>query len=120
MKIAGEKLANNKLPPLDLTTLNSQLAEENIGSVIEMLNTLQGDEKKKRWSYTWHGKEVIVVESLGKIIKSMEKYSKIVDTAIQTNPQVSALVWAGIWGIMRVRIYPTVSYRPTIETMLTP
>ena len=61
----------------------------------------------KRWSYTWRGKKVIVVERLGKILKSVEKYSKVVDIAVQSNPQVTALVWAAVWAIMRVCIQCT-------------
>ena len=102
LKIATKKLGDNNLP-LDLTTFTSQSAEENIEDVITALNILQEDDKKKRWHYTWRGKEVIVVEQLRKILKSVEKYSKVVDTAIQSNPQVSALVWAGVRAIMQVR-----------------
>lgn len=102
LKIAKEKLGDNF--PLDLTNLTSQSAEENIEAVIRTLNTLQEHDKKKRWSYTWRGKEVIVVERLGKILKSIERYSKVVDVSIQSNPQVSALVWAGVWAIMQVRM----------------
>ena len=40
--------------------------------------------------------------AIGKILKRVEKYSKVVDTAVQSNPQVSALVWAGIRAIMQV------------------
>ena len=103
MEIAEKKLRDSNLPPLDLSNLTSQSAEENIEAVVKALNTLQNDDKKQRWSYTWRGKQVIVVERLGKILKSVEKYTKIVDTAIQSDPGVSALVWASIWGIMRVR-----------------
>ena len=103
LKIAKKKLNNNNLP-LDLTNLTSESATENIEAVIKALHTLQEDDKKKRWSYTWRGKKVIVMERLGKILKCVEKYSKVVDTAIQSSPEVSALVWAGVWGIMRVRI----------------
>ena len=113
LEIAKQKLNENNLPPLDLTTLNlnltAQSAEENIHTVIKGLNSLQEDDKKKRWSYTWRGKKVIVIERLGKILKCLEKYTKVVDTAIQANPQVSALVWAGIWAIIRVRIFYTLS-----------
>ena len=104
LEIAREKLSNNNLPPLDLTNLTSKSAEENIEAVLTALSATQQDDKKKRWSYTWRGKKVIVMESLGKILKSVERYTKIVDIAIQSNPQVSALVWAGIRGIMQVRI----------------
>ena len=80
------------------------MAEENIEAVVKALITAQEDDKKKRWSYTWRGKEVIFVEHLGKALKSVEKYTKVVDTAISSNPQVSGLVWAGILAIMRVRM----------------
>ena len=104
LEIAQERLSDKNLPPLDLTNLTSQSAEENIEAVVKALNILQEDDKKKRWHYTWHGKEVIIVERLGKIFKMVEKYSKVVDTAIQSNPEVTALVWAGVWGILQVRI----------------
>ncbi|KAF8428005.1 hypothetical protein BGX38DRAFT_435818 [Terfezia claveryi] len=104
LEFAEKKLADNNLPPLNLTNLTSQSAEENIEAVIEALNTVQKDHKKKRWSYTWRGKEVIVVERLGKILKEVEKYSKVVDIAIQAKPEVGALVWAGVRGIMQVAL----------------
>ena len=116
LQIAKKKLSDNNLPPLDLTNVTSQSAEENIKAfinavkaeenvkaIVKVLNISQENKKKKRWNYTWQGKEVIVVERLGKILRSVEKYSKVVDTAMQTNPQVSALVWASIWAIMRVQ-----------------
>lgn len=102
LEIVKKKLSDNNLPPLDLKNLISQSAEENIEAVVKALNTLQKDEKKKRWRYTWGGKDIIIVERLGKILKTMDLYSKTVDTAIQSNPQISALVWAGVWVIMRV------------------
>lgn len=104
LKIARKKLNDNSLPPLDLTTLTSQSAEKNIQAIVKGLKTLQEDDEKKRWSYTWHGRKVIVVESLAKILRYVEKYSKVVDIGIQSHPEVSALVWAGVWGIMRVCI----------------
>lgn len=104
LKIARKKLNDNSLPPLDLTTHTSQSAEKNIEAIVKGLKTLQEDNEKKRWSYTWHGKKVIVVERLAKILRYVEKYSKVVDTAVQSQPEVSALVWAGVWGIMRVCI----------------
>ena len=45
--IAVKKLHDKNLPPLDLTNLTSQSAEENIDAVIKALNTLQEDDKKK-------------------------------------------------------------------------
>lgn len=104
LKIAEKKLSDNK-PPLDLKNLASQSAGENIRAVIEALETLQSDEKKNRWSYTWHGKKVIIVEHWGKILKAAEPYTKVVGTAIQANPQVTALVWAGVLALMQVCIH---------------
>ena len=104
LQVAKKKLEDSNLPQLDLTNLTSQSAEENIQAVIKALNTLLEGDKRKRWSYTWRGKEVIIVERLGRILRIVEKYSKAVDMAIQSNPQVSALVWAGVCAIMRVCI----------------
>ena len=112
LEIAEKNLSKHNLPALDLTKLTSQSVEENTGAVkesiravVKALETLEQDNKKKGWSYTWRGKEVIVVERFGKILKCVANYTKVVDTAIQSNPQVSALVWAGIQAIMQVRIY---------------
>lgn len=104
LEIAEKKLIDNNLPPLNLTNLTSTSAEENIRAVVEALNTLKEDENKKSWKYPWRGKEIIVREHLGKILKRMEKYSGIVSIAIQSNPEVSALVWASVLAITRVRI----------------
>ena len=104
LEIAEKNLSKHNLPPLDLTKLTSQSAEENTGAVkenilavVKALETLEKDNKKKGWS-------VLVGERFGKILKCVANYTKVVDTAIQSNPQVSALVWAGIKAIMQVRI----------------
>ena len=102
LRIAKTKLGDSL--PVDITDLTSHSAKGNIEAVITELEALQKDDMKKRWSYTWRGKKVIIVECVGKILKSVEYYSKVVDTAIQSNPQVSALVWAGVRAIMQVRI----------------
>ncbi|RPB18346.1 hypothetical protein L211DRAFT_797364, partial [Terfezia boudieri ATCC MYA-4762] len=39
-----------------------------------------------------------------KILKNVGQYTTVVDTAIQSNPQVSALVWAGVRAIMQVAL----------------
>lgn len=102
--IAEIKLRENNLPQLDRTNLTSQSAKENIRTIIEQLNTLQDDDKKNQWSYTWRGKKVTVIVRLGRILQIVERYAKVVDAVVQSNPQVSSLVWAGVSAIMRVRI----------------
>ena len=104
LEIAKKKLTDNNLPPLDVTNLTSHSSEENSQIIVKALKTLQEDDKEKRWMYTWRGKEVIIVERLGMILRRVEKYTKIVGTVIQGNPQMSALVWAGIQAIMQVCI----------------
>ena len=94
LEIAEKKLRESSLPPLDLSTLTSQPGEENIRMVVKELTTLQKENKEKQWSYTWSGK----------ILKIVDIYSKVVDIAIQSNPQVSALVWAGIRAIVQVAL----------------
>ena len=107
LKIVEKKLSDNNLPPLDLTNLTSRSAEENIEAVIKALDILQEENKVKRWRYTWRGKEVIVMERLGKILRIVERYSNLVNTAIQSRPEVTALVWSSVGAIMRVRIQVT-------------
>ena len=41
---------------------------------------------------------------LGKILKIVDNYSTVVGTAVQSNPQVSALVWAGLRAIIQVAL----------------
>ena len=104
LDIAQNKLSENKLPQLDPTKLTSESAGENIDAVVKSLNVLQQDKQKNRWRYTWRGEEVVIAERLGKILRSIEKYSTVVGAAAQCGPPVSAIVWAGIQGIMKVSI----------------
>ena len=104
LDIAQNKLSENSLPQLDSTKLTSESAEENIDAVVKSLNALQLDKQRNQWRYTWRGKEVVIAERLGKILKSIERYSTVVGAAVQCGPPVSAIVWAGIQGIMRVCI----------------
>ena len=79
-------------------------------AVVESLKALQADEQKNRWRYNWRGKEIIIVDRLGDILRSMGKYTGIVGTVVQCDPLVGGLVWAGIQGIMQVRISCTLLY----------
>ena len=94
LEIANEKLGNHIIPPLDPTNLTSQPVGEDIGAVIERLQTLQKDEKKKRW---WG-------EKSSTFLKIVESYSKAVTIAVQGTSPLGIFVWAGVWAIMRVCI----------------
>ena len=117
--MAQNKLSENDLPQLDPTKLTSELAGENIDAVVKSLNVLQSDKQKNKWRYTWRGKEVVIAERVGKILRSIEKYSTVVGAAVQCGPPVGAIVWAGIQGIMKVCIQCTtltlyLSRQPTL------
>ncbi|KAF8456497.1 hypothetical protein BDZ91DRAFT_801045 [Kalaharituber pfeilii] len=79
--VRGSSLLNSELPP----TRNL------IEAIIEDLKETQADARKRHWH-----------ESIGKILKSVEHYARIVDVAIQHSPQITALVWAGVRLIMKV------------------
>ena len=103
LEIAEKKLSDNSLPPLDISTLTSQPGE-NIRVVVQKLTTLQEENIEKQWSYTRRGKEVRVMERLGKVLKIVDNYSKVVDIAIQSNPQVTALIWSSVRAIIQVAL----------------
>ena len=107
LEVAKRKLGDYNLPPLDITNLTSLVAEKRIEQIVVALNTIQKDAQKRGSSYTWRGREVKAVERLGRILKSVEEYTRIVGTAMHS-PEVTALVWGGIWVIMQVRIKCTV------------
>ena len=111
LEIVEPRLSDNNLPPLDTTNLTSESANENIGAVIKSLNALQEDKQKKQWGYTWRGKKIVIAERLGEILRSIEPYTKIVDTVVQCDPQVGALVWGGIQAIIRVRTHLTIGIK---------
>ena len=102
LEVAKRKLGDYNLPPLDIFT-----SEERIEKILVALNTFQEDAQKRGSSYTWRGKEVKAVERLGRILKSVEEFTRIVGTAMHS-PEVIAVIWGGIWVIMQVRIKCTV------------
>ena len=103
LEIAQGSLAKYQLPSLELGSLQSQSAAENIQSLIVELETAHQENKDKQWRYKGrHGNEVVLVERLGNILKIVDKYAKIVDTAIQHHPDITSLVWAGARTILQV------------------
>jgi len=45
------------------------------------------------------------MERLGNILKSVDKYAKVVDTAIQHHPDITSLLWAGARTMLQVSWY---------------
>ena len=95
-------LKNHGLPPLDESILQSPPAAQNIQFVIGELKRCSDQEQDTEEDQE---KKSIGRERLRRILRGVEKYTKIVDTAVQHSPEVTALVWAGIRGILQVRIH---------------
>jgi len=103
LEIAQKSLAKYKLPSLELGNLQSQSAAENIQALVAELEIAHRESKDRQWRYKdRQGNEVAWVERLGNILKSVDKYTKIVDTAIQHHPNITSLVWAGARAILQV------------------
>ena len=95
LDIAETILHDHGLPPLDRNTFKSASSAENIQAVLDTLKTAQGEDQKGGLT----GKDRV-----RRILRGVEKYTKIADTAVQHSPEVTALVWAGIKGILQVCI----------------
>lgn len=99
MEIADALLRVHDLPPFDWNTFSSTTSAEDIQSVIQTLKTPpQVNDEKQRLGR----------QRLRRILRGVEKYTKIVDTAVQHSPEVTALVWAGVRGLLQVCIYSAV------------
>ena len=109
LDIAETILRDHGLPALDRTTLGSASSAENIQAVLETLKTAQGEDQKEK---------LIGKDRLQRILRGVEKYTKIVDTAVQHSPEVTALVWAGIRGILQVSVLLQVRINMNSEFMI--
>ena len=89
--IAQEKLKKKKLPLLEPSGSAVPSGADISTIVVDLGKAIdQGDRGSGvgRW---------------GKILKVIDSYSRVVDTAIQSNPAITALVWAGVRAILQVR-----------------
>ena len=106
LKIVQTMLREHGLPPLNENTFKSTSSVENIQSVIETLRleTGQKDDQKDNQNDEQNDDQKERRERLKRVLQRVDKYTKIVDTAVQHSPEVTALVWAGIRGILQVRM----------------
>ncbi|KAF8432861.1 hypothetical protein BGX38DRAFT_226934 [Terfezia claveryi] len=118
--IAQKSLAKYQLPSVELGGLQSQSAAENIQFLVAELETAHQKNKDRQWRYKdRQGNEVVWVERLGRIMKSVDKYAKIVDTAIQHHPDITSLVWAGARTMLQVALNHVESMECFEATMAT-
>lgn len=94
IEIAEKKLSEKNLPPLGLDNLSTQPATEIIKLTIGDLE----DKVRK------HGDAGAGGGRWKNILKTIDRYARIVDTVIQHNPEITALVWAGIRASLQVRL----------------
>jgi hypothetical protein len=87
-------IAKDHLSEKEWKQLDPALSEcDSIESVIKAAEDAQKNAKEKQWSC--HDK-------VGRILKGLEKYAKIVDTGIQHNPEITALVWGAVRLMLQV------------------
>jgi len=92
---------------------------------IEEIKSAQKVLQEKKWYYTdRHGKQIDAGERMRRILRSVEDCAKIVDVAIQHNPEITSLVWAGarfilmvghIWGFCWIIIAPPPRFVMSLE-----
>ncbi|KAF8432863.1 hypothetical protein BGX38DRAFT_1146287 [Terfezia claveryi] len=106
LEVVQESLTKYELPSLELESLQSQSAAQNVQTLIAELETAHRENKDRKWQYKdRQGNEVVGVKHLGPILKGMDKYAKIVDTAIQHHPDITSFVWAGARAILQVALH---------------
>jgi len=101
--IAKDQLSENERKQFDL----SAAGNDSIESAISAAKDAQKAAKEKRWVYrNEQGNEVVVMERVGKILRGMETYAKVVDILVQSSPKISALVWGSARFILQVSLPP--------------
>ena len=114
LKIAQKRLAEKKLPPLENLkpcSHNLPTREEPVSTIV--CSTIQDLEKTIQSKQRGKDSKVnACIDRMKDILKTFNQYAVIVDIAIQHNPKITALVWAGVRVTLQVssiRITRTVS-----------
>jgi hypothetical protein len=77
----------------------------NIYSVLDAASKARTERDENKWRYTKSNGEVIILrERFDKIIEGFTKYADSISIAIQHQPEVTSLVWAGARFLVQVRI----------------
>lgn len=88
--LAQEKLKEKKLPLLEPSDPTFKSAADITSTVGDLQRTI-GQRGNGPGVGRWR-----------KILKTIDSYARIVDTAIQHNPAITSLVWAGVRAILQV------------------
>jgi hypothetical protein len=99
--------AANMLSEEDQANINFSRPDK-LGILIDLRALTENSRKectKRKWKYTRQSKEtVIVADIFGKVIKWLDVFKQIGDTAVQYDPVHAALPWAGVRFLLQVRI----------------
>ncbi|KAF8243907.1 hypothetical protein K440DRAFT_663812 [Wilcoxina mikolae CBS 423.85] len=124
--IAKQKLSDDEWKQIDPESLPSVAVD----SPIRAAEKARQKMKEKQWTYTdKNGNQVPVRDKIERILTGIEKYAKVVDTAIQHHPDIrcltddetSALVWAAARFILQVSLnhfQALDSLEKTMETII--
>ncbi|KAH8653142.1 hypothetical protein BGZ60DRAFT_533332 [Tricladium varicosporioides] len=114
-------------------TAAAQMSDEDRNNInfsypdkLKILSDLLQDTEKsrqecimKRWRYTRKsGETVIFVDLLGKIVKWIDLFKQIGDTAIQYNPIHAALPWAGVRFLLQIAINDSDKFAFVVEVSI--
>jgi hypothetical protein len=102
--IARDRLSKKERELLDLPTGGN----DSIESAISAAKGAHKAAKDRRWVYrSKQGNDIVVMERVGRILRGMENYAKIGDILIQSNPEITALVWGAARFILQVGLPPS-------------
>jgi hypothetical protein len=74
-----------------------------LSSVLQVTEKSRQECIKKRWRYKRKsGETVIFVDLFGKIVKWIDLFKQVGDTAVQYDPVHAALPWAGVRFLLQV------------------
>lgn len=99
------ELAIKQLKPDDRKAFDPDDTDKNntLIGVIEVTNVVRDQCDDKKWKYTKSdGEEVVLRDIVDGLLKRLNKYAVIGDIAIQHNPSVVALAWAGFRFLLQV------------------
>ena len=97
--IAKDQLSRKEREQLDLLTAGNGSIE----SAISAAKDAHKAAKDRRWVYRRkQGNDIVVMERVGRILRGMENYARIGDILIQSNPEITALVWGAARFILQV------------------
>ena len=102
--IAKDQLSEKEREQLDLLTAGNGSIESAIGAAKDAHKAA----KDRRWVYRRkQGNDIVVMERVGRILRGMENYAKVGDILIQSNPEITALVWGAARFILQVGSSPS-------------